>query len=387
MALTWQQPLPAVYRELSDPELRVRIQMAKDELGSRLAILGHHYQQDSVIEFADHRGDSFELSRYAADLEGVEHVIFCGVHFMAETADILTDESVTVHLPDLGAGCSMADMADIDQTEEAWEQLEEVCGDSLIVPVTYMNSSAAIKSFVGEHGGAVCTSSNAREVLEWALAQGDGEQDVKVLFFPDQHLGRNTAYAMGHALDEMVLWDPRKPLGGNESDTLCKARFILWKGHCSVHALFRPEHVDQAREQHPDINVIVHPECKWEVVQKADMAGSTAYIVKIIEEAEPGTAWSIGTEVHLVNRLKHEHPDKEIYVLSDCQCLCTTMYRVDLPHLCWCLEQIAAGDPVNEIRVDAKTRKWSTVALERMLAIRGTGNPVGKDQPRAETVD
>ncbi|HYE20544.1 MAG TPA: quinolinate synthase NadA [Tepidisphaeraceae bacterium] len=391
--LVWQPPLPAIYRQLSEPELRFRIQDARDRLGPKLAILGHHYQQDAVVDFADFTGDSFELSRRAADQKGVEYVVFCGVHFMAESADILTDESVRVILPDLGAGCSMADMANLEQTEDAWAQLVDACPDQLIVPITYMNSSAAIKAFVGEHGGAVCTSSNCRNVLEWALAGGAAsaalkpDQKVKILFFPDQHLGRNTAFAMGYPLEKMVVWDPRQDLGGNSESALRDADFVLWKGHCSVHALFRPEHVDQAREKYPDMKVIVHPECKWEVVQKADMAGSTAYIVKQVEAAAPGTQWAIGTEVHLVNRLARQHPDQKIIVLSDCQCLCTTMYRIDLPHLCWVLENLVEGKVVNEIKVDAHTRKWSTVALERMLAIKGTGNPIGKQQPVGTTVD
>jgi quinolinate synthase len=391
----WQQPLPEIYTQLSDAELRLRIESAREVLGPRLTILGHHYQQDAVIDFADFTGDSFELSRRAAEQKGIEFVVFCGVHFMAESADILTDERVRVILPDLGAGCSMADMANLDQTLDCWQQLQETCPDQTIVPITYMNSSAAIKAFVGEHGGAVCTSSNCRNVLEWALAGGanpkskiqNPKSKTKILFFPDQHLGRNTAYAMGYPLDQMVVWDPRQDLGGNSERSLHDADFVLWKGHCSVHALFRPEHVDQARAQFPDIKVIVHPECKWEVVQKADMAGSTAYIVKQIEAAAPGTEWAIGTEVHLVNRLKNQHPDKRIVVLSDCQCLCTTMYRIDLPHLCWVLENLLENNVVNEIKVDAHTRKWSLVALERMLAIKGTGNPIGKQQPVGTTVD
>jgi quinolinate synthase len=305
----------------------------------------------------------------------------------------------------------MADMASLDQTLECWEQLREVCPDDRIVPITYMNSSAAIKAFVGEHGGAVCTSSNCRNVLEWALggaavglngttatsdraadAAGAGgstsassrhsapaaagrQPRTKILFFPDQHLGRNTAHAMGYALDRMVVWDPARDLGGNSEAAVREADFILWKGHCSVHQLFRPEHVDQARAKYPGIRVIVHPECAFDVVQKADVTGSTAYIVKTIEAAPPGSQWAIGTEVHLVNRLKNQHPDKRIMVLSDCQCLCTTMYRIDLPHLCWALENLAQGKVVNEIRVDAHTRRWATVALERMLAIRGPGSP------------
>jgi quinolinate synthase len=413
MALVWQQPLPELYTQLSDSELRLRIETARETLGKRLTILGHHYQQDAVVDYADFTGDSFELSRKAADQKGIEFVIFCGVHFMAESADILTDEKVRVILPDLGAGCSMADMASLDQTLEAWAQLEEVCPDQTIVPITYMNSSAAIKAFVGEHGGAVCTSSNCRNVLEWAMNEAGteahrhegtkvNEDDLslrasvpsslraskrKILFFPDQHLGRNTAYAMGYPLDRMVVWDPKQDLGGNSESALRDADFVLWKGHCSVHALFRPEHVDQVRIDHPDMKVIVHPECKWEVVQKADMAGSTAYIVKTIEAAPPGSEWAIGTEVHLVNRLKQQHPDKKIIVLSECQCLCTTMFRIDLPHLCWVLENLIEGKVVNEIRVDPQTRKWATVALERMLAIKGTGNPIGKQQPVGNTID
>jgi quinolinate synthase len=395
MAQTWQQPLPQIYNELSEPELRLRIQSAKESLGSRLVILGHHYQQDAVIEFADFTGDSFELSRAAAQQRRAEFVIFCGVHFMAESADVLTDEKVRVILPDLGAGCSMADMANIDQTIECWEQLQETCPDQTIVPITYMNSSAAIKSFVGEHGGAVCTSSNCRAVLEWALAGGTNPQSkiqspkskIKVLFFPDQHLGRNTAYSMGYRLDQMVVWDPREPLGGNSDRALRDADFVLWKGHCSVHALFRPEHVDDVRRKYPEMKVIVHPECRWEVVQKADMSGSTAQIVKVIDAAPPGSQWAVGTEVHLINRLKNRHPEQTIIVLSDCQCLCTTMYRIDLPHLCWALENLVQGTVVNEIKVDAHTRKWATVALERMLAIKGPPNPMGKSQAVETTVD
>jgi quinolinate synthase len=392
MAMVWQQPLPKPYTDLSEPELRVRIQLAKATLGKRVVILGHHYQQDAIIDFADFTGDSFELSRKAADQRDAEFVVFCGVHFMAESADILTDPGVRVILPDLGAGCSMADMANLDQTVEAWCQLQETCPDQRIIPITYMNSSAAIKAFVGEHGGAVCTSSNCRNVLEWALAGGStplgsGESKPRILFFPDQHLGRNTAYAMGYPLDRMVVWDPREDLGGNTPEQIQNADFVLWKGHCSVHALFRPEHVDQARAKYPDMKVIVHPECKWEVVQKADQAGSTAYIVKQVEAAPPGTQWAIGTEVHLVNRLVHQHPDQKIIVLSDCQCLCTTMYRIDLPHVCWVLENLLEGKVVNEIKVDAKTRTWATVALERMLSIKGTGNPIGKEQPMGLTVD
>ena len=390
----WQQPLPPIYQKLSDPELRVRIDISKQALGKRLVILGHHYQQDAVIDFADFTGDSFELSRRAADQKEAEYVVFCGVHFMAESADILTPEHVRVILPDLGAGCSMADMANLDQTLECWAQLEEHCPDQRIVPITYMNSSAAIKAFVGEHGGAVCTSSNCRNVLEWALTaarergrQGEKEKKTKILFFPDQHLGRNTAYAMGYPLDRMVVWDPREEFGGNDPQKLRDADFVLWKGHCSVHQLFRPEHVDQVREKYPEMKVIVHPECRFEVVQKADLIGSTAYIVKQIEAAPPGSQWAVGTEVHLINRLAHQHPEQKIIVLSDCQCLCTTMYRIDLPHLCWVLENLVEGKVVNEIKVDQKTRKWAMVALERMLAIKGSGSPTQKNPVIATTID
>ena len=370
----WQQPLPEIYLSLTDPELRIRIESARKFLGKRLVILGHHYQQDNVVDFADFTGDSFELSRRAADQRGAEFVMFCGVHFMAESADILTEPSVKVILPDLGAGCSMADMANIDQTQQCWAELMETCPGQTVVPITYMNSSAAIKAFVGEHGGAVCTSSNCRDVLDWALKGGANPDHpnpkVKVLFFPDQHLGRNTAYAMGYPLDRMVLWDPRQDLGGNNEAKLRDADFVLWKGHCSVHALFRPEHIDQVRAKSSDMKVIVHPECRWEVVQKADMAGSTAFIVKQIEAAPAGSEWAIGTEVHLVHRLAHQHPEQKITVLSDCQCLCTTMFRIDLPHMCWVLENLVEGKVVNQIKVADKTREWSLVALDRMLKIK-----------------
>jgi quinolinate synthase len=389
MSLHWQQPLPKVYTHLTDAELRVRIASARESLGSELVILGHHYQQDAVVEFADFVGDSFELSRYAAAQRGARHVIFCGVHFMAESADILTAPEVNVLLPDLGAGCSMADMADLGQTEEAWAQLEEACPGQNIVPVTYMNSSAAIKAFVGEHGGAVCTSSNCRNVLEWALAGGATGRAgaAKVLFFPDQHLGRNTAHSMGHALESMVVWDPKQEMGGNTAEQVRKATFVLWKGHCSVHALFRAEHVDQFRVRYPGMKVMVHPECRWDVVQKADYAGSTAYIVRQVEAAPAGSQWAIGTEVHLVNRLARRHPEQKIVVLSDCQCLCTTMFRIDLPHLCWTLENLVEGRVVNRVRVDEHTRRWATVALDRMLSIKGDGNPIGKRQPVGATAD
>ena len=380
--LRLQVPLPDDYTLASDDELVARIAAAKDARGECLLILGHHYQRDEVIRWADLVGDSFKLARFAADNDHATDIVFCGVHFMAESADVLTGDHQRVILPDLNAGCSMADMANIDQVEEAWDEITGITAIDRVVPITYMNSSAALKAFVGRNGGAVCTSSNARAVLEWAFGRGD-----KVLFFPDQHLGRNTAHAMGYPLDRMVVWDPKQDLGGNSERAVREADFVLWKGHCSVHALFRPEHVDQVRAKYPNMKVMVHPECKWEVVQKADLAGSTAYIVKQVESAPPGSEWAIGTEVHLVHRLAQQHPDQKIIVLSDCQCLCTTMFRIDLPHLCWTLENLVEGKVVNEIKVDPHTRQWATIALERMLAIKGTGNPVGKQQPVGTMVD
>jgi quinolinate synthase len=376
MNRVWQLPIPAEYRKAAEADLRARIAAARATLGKKLVILGHHYQQDAVVDFADFTGDSFELSRNAAQQKDAEFVVFCGVHFMAESADILTAPHVQVILPDLGAGCSMADMANLEQTLECWEQLTSLCPDQRIVPITYMNSSAAIKAFVGEHGGAVCTSSNCRDVLQWAI-DGDGKADgdgtdtrkVKILFFPDQHLGRNTAYSMGYPLDKMIVWDPREDLGGNEAGKILDADFVLWKGHCSVHQLFRPEHVAQVRQKYPQMKVLVHPECNWDVVQQADLAGSTAYIIKQIEAAPPGSQWAIGTEVHLVNRLAQKHPEQKIIVLSDCQCLCTTMFRIDLPHMCWVLENLVAGKVANPIKVDDRTRAGALLALQRMLDI------------------
>ncbi|MDP9172343.1 MAG: quinolinate synthase NadA [Planctomycetota bacterium] len=390
VAMVWQNPLPSIYTQLSDAELKVRIQAARETLGARLLILGHHYQQDGVIEFADFTGDSFELSLKASQQRGLDYVIFCGVHFMAESADILTAPHVKVILPDLGAGCSMADMANLDQTLECWEQLQEQCLDQTIVPITYMNSSAAIKAFVGEHGGAVCTSSNCRSILEWGLKGGAAPKrggKTKILFFPDQHLGRNTAYSMGYPLESMIVWDPRQDLGGNDAKQIQQADFVLWKGHCSVHQLFRAEHVDAVRATYPGMQVIVHPECRWEVVQKADLVGSTAYICQQIDKAPPGSQWAVGTEVHMIHRLAKRHPEQKIIVLSDCQCLCTTMYRIDRPHLCWVIENLVQGKVVNPISVDEKTRKWALVALDRMLATKGTGTPSMKLQPTSDTVD
>ena len=383
--MLWQQPLSRRYTQTDESALSEAIEARRAELGDRVVILGHHYQQDAVINHADFTGDSFKLSQLAAEKVqqvGAEHVVFCGVHFMAESADILTPESVTVTLPDLGAGCSMADMATADDVSLAWDQIQQLLGQAegpvRVVPVTYMNSSAAIKAFVGRHGGAVCTSSNARGVLSWAYAGGDrpledGER-VVVLFLPDQHLGRNTAAEMGYDVDkQMCVWDPKTaaPLGGNRPEALREAAIILWKGHCSVHKLFRPEHIDQVRAADPDIRVIVHPECDHAVVLKSDLTGSTEQIIDQIDSSEPGSRWAVGTEVHLVNRLAAEAAKRNISVriLSDCQCLCTTMYRIDQAHLLWALDEYAQGNIVNRIAVDAETRRWALVALERMLKI------------------
>ncbi len=387
--MLWQPPIPDAYSEMTDDQLAQAIAARRAEMHSDLVILGHHYQQDDVIRFADFTGDSFKLSQLAAESvkkTGAKFVIFAGVHFMAETADILTDEDVQVILPDLGAGCSMADMADYEQTVDAWEQLEDLYARHdkkvRIIPICYMNSTAAIKAFCGEHGGAVCTSSNCDHVYEWALAGGDtplqdGEQ-IKILFLPDQHLGRNTAAQMGaDVTTACCVWDPRDPefLGGNEEQTLLDATYILWKGHCSVHMLFRPEHVDQARAERPDVHVIVHPECRYEVCQKADSTGSTERIIQAIEQAEPGTYWAVGTEVHLVNRLAKKAKERDVHVrmLSECQCLCTTMYRIDMPHLLWVLDNLAEDKVINPIKVHPEARKWATVALQRMLDITAAG--------------
>ena len=363
----WQQPLPKIYTELSDAELRLRIESAKEALGDRLAVLGHHYQQDAVIDFADFTGDSFELSRRAAEQKGVEYVVFCGVHFMAESADILTDEHVRVILPDLGAGCSMADMATAEQVEDAWEQLGAigVLDEFKVAPVTYMNSSAAIKAFCGEHEGVVCTSSNAVPLFDKYLKEAD-----KLFFFPDQHLGRNTGVKFGIPLDEMALWDPDKELGGNTEEQLKRARLILWKGHCSVHGRFRAWHVDQVRKEVPGIKVLVHPECVREVVEKSDLNGSTEFIIKAIEESPAGTAWAVGTEVNLVQRLAARHPDKHVRLLAPDLCMCATMYRIAPQNLAWALDSLLAGRVVNRITVDEETAAWARVALDRMLAIK-----------------
>ncbi|MCH9035333.1 MAG: quinolinate synthase NadA [Planctomycetes bacterium] len=360
--MLFQPPIAPHYATLSQAELARRISERKAELGSRVVILGHHYQQNEVFQFADFTGDSLKLAQVGARQEAAEFIVFCGVHFMAESADMLTGDDVKVILPDLSAGCSMADMADIDQMEDAWAFLTEQCGATPI-PITYVNSSAAIKAFCGGHGGACCTSSNARAVLEWAFREGD-----KVIFLPDQHLGRNTAFSMGIPLDEMVVFDPHLPDGGLTSEDVRDAKVILWKGHCSVHGLFTPEQCDEIRRLDPEFSILVHPECPWEVLQKADLAGSTEFIIKTVREAPEGSKWAIGTEVHLIDRLIRSHPEKNIRSLAGIQCLCTTMYRIDLKHLLWSLDEIAAGRVVNRIQVDPETTNLARIALKRMLA-------------------
>ena len=358
--MLFQPPLPPQYARLTEPVLAERIRAHKQAFGDRLLILGHHYQQDEVVQFADLTGDSLKLSQLAAEQAGAEYVVFCGVHFMAESADILTNDDVVVILPDLSAGCSMADMADLDQLEDAWDRMAT---DAKIIPITYVNSAASIKAFCGRHDGACCTSGNARKVLEWALTQGD-----KVVFLPDQHLGRNTAYALGHPLESMAVYDPHADDGGLSDEQVRDARFILWKGHCSVHQLFTVKHCEQIRVTDPEVKILVHPECTWEVVQRADFAGSTEYIIKVLAEADDGTSWAVGTEAHLVNRLVTQYAGtKQVRSLAGLQCLCTTMYRIDMPHLLWSLDELAAGRVVNRIKVDETTKRDAIAALKRML--------------------
>ncbi|SCE99975.1 quinolinate synthetase [Micromonospora chokoriensis] len=351
----------------SDPDLVARATAAKAKLGSRVFVLGHHYQRDEVIQFADVTGDSFKLAREAAARPDAEFIVFCGVHFMAESADILTTDAQRVILPDLAAGCSMADMAVLGQVEAAWDTLTELGIAAETVPVTYMNSSADIKGFVGRNGGVVCTSSNAERALDWAFEQGS-----KVLFLPDQHLGRNTAVLeMGLSLDDCVLYDPHKPNGGLTPEQLRDAKMILWRGHCSVHGRFTLDSVNDVRERVPGVNVLVHPECRHEVVTAADHVGSTEYIIKTIEAAPAGSAWALGTELNLVRRLALAHPDKQIMFLDKAVCYCSTMNRIDLPHLVWALEELVAGRVVNQITVDADTAHHARVALDKMLALPG----------------
>jgi quinolinate synthase len=351
---------------MSDEEIAERIESARAELGSRVVILGHHYQRDDVIKHADLTGDSYQLSVMAAERSDAEFIVFCGVHFMAESASILGEAHQRVILPDLGAGCSMADMANIDQVEDAWEQLKEigVLDDFKVAPMTYMNSTAAIKAFCGRNGGVVCTSSNAVPLFDIYLKEYD-----KMMFFPDQHLGRNTGLKFGIPLDKMALWNPHEELGGNTEEELRDARLFLWKGHCSVHSRFKPWHVDQIRKENPAMKVLVHPECMYEVVEKSDLNGSTSFIIKTVENAPSGSAWAIGTELNLVNRLIKRFPDKTIRLLAPDLCMCATMYRISPQSMAWSLENLLGGVVVNEIKVDGETKQQATVALERMISL------------------
>jgi quinolinate synthase len=388
----YQAPLPQEYADLSPEETDARIRAAKEKLGSRLVILGHHYRRDEIIQHADYRGDSYKLAKDASKHPGAEYIVFCGVHFMAESADILTPDSQTVILPNLAAGCSMADMANLFQVRKAWADIERVLAGEpamlepaiagtpqrlnapapqypntrtpRVIPVTYINSAANLKAFVGEHGGTVCTSTNAPAAVTWALQQGD-----KVLFFPDQHLGRNTGVKLGYDPADMIVWDPFKPLGGNSEEAIRNAKFILWKGHCSVHKRFTVEQIERARREHPGVQVVVHPECELDVVRAADFNGSTEYIIRTIENAAPGTTWAVGTEINLVSRLAKEHPDKEIFCLDPQICPCSTMYRIHPSFLLWVLENLVEGNVVNEVRVPEKTRYWARQALDTMLSI------------------
>jgi quinolinate synthase len=373
-----QTPLPEDYLTATDDELAERIGAAKAALGERVFILGHHYQRDEVMRWADARGDSYRLSVLAQQRPQADYIVFCGVHFMAESADVLTADHQQVVLPDLNAGCSMADMADIDEVEEAWESLAQVVDVERLVPITYMNSSAAIKAFVGRNGGAVCTSSNAKAVVEWALGRGDragretqgatGGGD-RLLFFPDQHLGRNTGYDLGYDADDMRVWDPRRELGGL-ADADCKdATLLLWKGHCSVHQRFKPAHIETFRADHPDGIVVVHPECAHETCELADQVGSTDYIIKAVAAAPAGSVIGVGTEIHLVNRLNNETPDKTVVSLDPLVCPCSTMFRIDAPHLAYQLEGLLQGKVRNRITVDPETAHWAQVALRRMIDI------------------
>jgi len=368
--LRLQTALPDRYTTATPDQLSGWIAAAKAALGSRVIILGHHYQRDEVMAWADARGDSFGLSRIAADQAEAEFVVFCGVHFMAESADVLTAPGQQVILPDLNAGCSMADMADIDSVEEAWDALASVTDIRRVIPITYMNSSAALKAFVGRNGGSVCTSSNAQAVLTWALGRGpDGtSRGDQVLFFPDQHLGRNTGFQLGYEAGDMAVWNPRLDRGGLDDMTMKSSTLLLWKGHCSVHQRFRPAHIDAFRDEHPDGIVVVHPECSHDVVEAADQMGSTDFIIKAVADAPAGAVIGVGTEIHLVKRLDDENPDKTVVSLDPLVCPCSTMFRIDAPHLAWVLEGLVAGEVRNRIVVDQDTATWARVALERMLA-------------------
>ena len=360
----WQK-LPVSYMRMSPEELDERIGVARAKLGDSTVILGHHYQRDEIIKYADYRGDSFNLSQFAASQKSAESIVFCGVHFMAETADILSASYQSVILPNLTAGCSMADMARIDDVLDCWDDLQDVMGDDGdTIPITYMNSTAAIKAHCGRNGGIVCTSSNAPATFRWALERGR-----RILFLPDQHLGRNTGLKMGIGLDEMVVWNPFKPLGGNSEEELRNARLILWQGHCSVHTRFTVQQIEQAREAYPEVNVVVHPECTMDVVQAADSNGSTEYIKRIVADSKPGSIIAIGTEISMVNRLASENPEKKIFCLDSVVCPCSTMYRIHPAYLSWVLDGLNEGVVVNRITVDEDTAEQARISLDRMLAV------------------
>ena len=360
----WQK-LPVSYMRMSPSELDERIAAARAKLGDSAVVLGHHYQRDEIIKYADYRGDSFNLSQFAASQAAAEYIIFCGVHFMAETADILSAANQQVILPNLTAGCSMADMARIDDVLDCWDDLQDTLGDDgAIIPITYMNSTAAIKAHCGRNDGIVCTSSNAPATFRWALERGK-----RILFLPDQHLGRNTGLRMGIGLEEMVVWNPFKPLGGNTEADLRRARLILWQGHCSVHTRFTTQQIEQARRAHPDVHVVVHPECTMDVVQAADSDGSTEYIKKLVNDAAAGSVIAVGTEISMVSRLAAENPDKRIFCLDSVVCPCSTMYRIHPAYLSWVLDGLNEGVVVNRISVDADTAEQARVSLDRMLAV------------------
>ena len=359
----WQK-LPIEYMRTSPEDLESNILSARKKLGDRVVILGHHYQRDEVIKFADLRGDSFKLSQYAAEQKNAEYIVFCGVHFMAETADILSSDHQKVILPNLTAGCSMADMAQTDDVLDCWDDLMGIMDVDDITPIAYMNSTADIKSLCGENGGVICTSSNAKQIFDWAY-----KQRGKILFLPDQHLGRNTAVNMGINLSEIIVWDPFKPLGGNTKEEIDNSKLILWKGHCSVHARFSTDQINKARKEDPNINIIVHPECTLDVVKSADYYGSTEYIKKMIDEAEPGSSWGIGTEISMVNRLSEENPDKKIFCLDSVVCPCSTMYRIHPAYLSWILDGLLENKVINQIKVPTNVKKYSKISLNRMLEL------------------
>ena len=363
----WQQDIPQAYWDLAAEDIIERIAAARERLGERCIVLGHHYQREDIIQFADLKGDSFKLAQWAAEHPESEYIVFCGVHFMAEAADLLSGPDQKVVLPNMAAGCSMADMADPEDVLACWQELEEAGIAQETVPVTYMNSAAALKAFVGEHGGAVCTSSNAAKVLEWAFAR-----KRRVLFFPDQHLGRNTALKMGIPLDEMPMWAYARPygsLGGMSDAELERGRVLLWKGHCSVHQRFTKDQIEEARERFPGVRIVVHPECRAEVVEAADCDGSTEFIVRAVTDSPPGSAWGVGTEINLVSRLAKENPDKTVFCLDPVVCPCSTMYRVHPAYLCWAIESLAEGRVVNQVVVPDEDKHWAKVALDRMLEI------------------